>query len=138
LIPSGHELSRSCGGPPDRSPHLPHQSPIGTVATEYLSTLEETMAKAGKTIEIDEEALDLIAAEGYSVAFGARFLKRVIDERIKLPITMHWNDGSHFRVQVASRTIVVNATSGDPQRARYAGTGTGDGVAGGRTIPAAA
>ena len=26
-------------------------------------------------------------AQGYSLAFGARFLKRMIDERIKLPIS---------------------------------------------------
>jgi len=53
----------------------------------------------------------LIAAEGYSVAFGARFLKRWIDERIKLPITMNWNHGSHFRVRVARQAIVVEALS---------------------------
>jgi ATP-dependent Clp protease ATP-binding subunit ClpA len=64
-----------------------------------------------KTIEIDRDVLDLVAADGYSVAFGARFLKRVIDERIKLPITMHWNDGSHFRVRVEKQTIVVEADS---------------------------
>ena len=28
--------------------------------------------------------------EGHSLAYGARFLKRVIDERIKLPISEHW------------------------------------------------
>jgi len=81
------------------------------IAREYLSTLEDTMARAGKTIEIDDEALGFIAAEGYSMAFGARFLKRVIDERIKLPITMNWNGGSHFRVRVARQAIVVDAFS---------------------------
>ena len=67
------------------------------------------MARAGKTIEIDADALDMITAEGYSVAFGARFLKRVIDERIKLPITMRWNDGAHFRVRVEREAIVVES-----------------------------
>ena len=43
------------------------------------------------------------------MAYGARFLKRVIDERIKLPITMQWNDSSHFRVRVARQAIVVEA-----------------------------
>jgi ATP-dependent Clp protease ATP-binding subunit ClpC len=81
------------------------------IAEGYLLGLEHAMAKAGKTIEIDRDVLDLVAAEGYSVAFGARFLKRVIDERIKLPITMHWNDGSRFRVRVAGQTIVVEADS---------------------------
>jgi len=62
-------------------------------------------------VEIDDDALELIATEGHSVAFGARFLKRVINEQIKLPVTIHWNDGSHFRVRVARQTIVVEAGS---------------------------
>ena len=53
--------------------------------------------------------LELIAIEGYSAAFGARFLKRVIDERIKLPITMRWRDGAHFHLRVASGRVVVDA-----------------------------
>jgi ATP-dependent Clp protease ATP-binding subunit ClpA len=84
---------------------------VRRIADDYLSELEATMAKAGKTIEIDDDAMDAIAAEGYSVAFGARFLKRVIDERIKLPITMQWNDGSHFRVRLARHGVVVEAVS---------------------------
>ena len=84
---------------------------VRRIAEDYLSELEATMEKAGKTIEIDDDAMDAIAAEGYSVAFGARFLKRVIDEQIKLPITMQWNDGPHFRVRVASHGIVVEAVS---------------------------
>jgi ATP-dependent Clp protease ATP-binding subunit ClpA len=82
---------------------------VRRIATDYLLELEETMARAGKTIEIDADALDAITAEGYSVAFGARFLKRVIDERIKLPITMQWNDGAHFRVRVEREAIVVES-----------------------------
>ena len=40
-----------------------------------------TLAKAGKTIEVDDEALELRGRrKGYSMAFGARFLKRFIDE----------------------------------------------------------
>jgi len=84
---------------------------VRRIAAGYLSDLEETMEKAGRTIEIDDDALDLVAAQGYSIAFGARFLKRVIDEQIKLPITMRWNDGTHFRVRVARQSIVVDATS---------------------------
>ncbi len=64
---------------------------VRRIAKSYLLQLEQTVAKAGKTIQIDEAAFELIATEGYCKAFGARFLKRVIDERIKLPITMNWN-----------------------------------------------
>jgi ATP-dependent Clp protease ATP-binding subunit ClpC len=84
---------------------------VRQIAGSYLQKLEGTLAQAGKTIEIDNGALELIAAEGYSVSFGARFLKRVIDEHVKLPITTHWNNGSHFRVRVESQAIVVEVES---------------------------
>jgi ATP-dependent Clp protease ATP-binding subunit ClpC len=44
---------------------------------------------------------------GYSMAFGARFLKRFIDEHIKLPISAHWKDGSHFAVRARMGQLVV-------------------------------
>jgi ATP-dependent Clp protease ATP-binding subunit ClpC len=84
---------------------------VRQIATGYLSDLKEVIEKAGKTIEIDDDALERIAAQGYSVTFGARFLKRVIDDLIKLPITMRWNDGSHFRVRADRNTIAVEAES---------------------------
>ena len=40
-------------------------------------------------------------------AFGARFLKRVIDEQIKLPISERWKEGSHFEVVVRDGEVVV-------------------------------
>jgi ATP-dependent Clp protease ATP-binding subunit ClpC len=75
----------------------------------YLLEIERTMGKAGRTIEVDDDALELLVAEGYSTAFGARYLKRVIDERIKLPITMRWNNGLHFRVRLAPQGLHVEA-----------------------------
>src|SRR5262249_62176489 len=80
---------------------------VRRIATAYLTRLERTLADAGKSLEIDDAALDLIAAEGYSLAFGARFLKRLIDERIKLPITLRWKDVSHFRARVVKLSTVV-------------------------------
>ena len=53
--------------------------------------------------------------QGYSLAFGARFLKRVIDERIKLPISERWKEGSHFEVSVV-----------EGEDRRRAGAGTTD------------
>ncbi len=41
------------------------------------------------------------------MAFGARFLKRVIDERIKLPISAQWKDGSHFEITVKDGQVTV-------------------------------
>jgi len=41
------------------------------------------------------------------MAFGARFLKRFIDEHIKLPISARWKDGTHFDVSAKDGLLVV-------------------------------
>jgi len=83
------------------------------IASHYLAQLTETMAKEGKMIAIDGEALDAIAAQGYSVAYGARFLKRLIDERVKVPISAAWRDGSRFRVRLENGEVVVDVEADD-------------------------
>jgi ATP-dependent Clp protease ATP-binding subunit ClpA len=65
------------------------------------------MAKAGKTIAVEDAALELVVVKGYSMAFGARFLKRFIDEHIKLPICVNWKSGSHFDVKAQDGQLVV-------------------------------
>src|SRR5262249_36612712 len=83
---------------------------VRRIARTYLARVERTVTAAGKTIEIDDAALELIASDGYSLSFGARFLKRLIDERVKLPITMRWKDGSHFHVRAAGHTITIDVS----------------------------
>ena len=65
------------------------------------------MAKAGKTIAVSDEALESIVTRGYSMAFGARFLKRFIDEQVKLPISARWREGAHFDVKLVDAALVV-------------------------------
>jgi ATP-dependent Clp protease ATP-binding subunit ClpC len=80
---------------------------VREIARHYLHQVTLTLAKAGKTIAISDEALETVVAKGYSIAFGARFLKRFIDEQIKLPISARWKDGSHFEVTVGNGQIAV-------------------------------
>ena len=77
------------------------------IARNYLSQVTLTLAKSGKTFGIEDDALELVVKDGYNVAFGARFLKRFIDEHIKLPISARWNDGLHFAVKLVDGHIVV-------------------------------
>jgi ATP-dependent Clp protease ATP-binding subunit ClpA len=77
------------------------------IAEHYLTTVTATLAKSGKTLNIEAAALDQLVTEGYSLAYGARFLKRVIDERVKLPISIRWREGTQFRVAVQGGEIVV-------------------------------
>jgi ATP-dependent Clp protease ATP-binding subunit ClpA len=80
---------------------------VREIARHYLAEVTARLANAGKTIEIEADALAALVKDGYSVAFGARFLKRVIDERIKLPISARWRDGSHFHVRLLQGTDVI-------------------------------
>ena len=80
---------------------------VREIARHYLQQVTLTMAKAGKTMMVEEAALAVVVAKGHSLAFGARFLKRYIDEHIKLPISAHWKDGSHFDVKAVDGELVV-------------------------------
>ena len=45
--------------------------------------------------------------DGYSMAYGARFLKRVIDDRIKLPLSQQWKEANGFRATMKDDQIVI-------------------------------
>ena len=84
---------------------------VREIARHYLQQVKTTLAGSGKTIRVSEEALELIVGQGYSLAFGARFLKRVIDERIKLPISERWKEGVHFDVAVVDGALAVEPSA---------------------------
>ena len=81
---------------------------VREIAQLYLSKLSRQMERQGKTIEVTERAIDLLTEKGYSPAYGARFLKRHIDERVKLPITTMWKGASRFVVDVENGEITIN------------------------------
>jgi ATP-dependent Clp protease ATP-binding subunit ClpA len=80
---------------------------VREIAKHYLQQVALTLAKSGKTIEIDDAGMELVVTKGYSMAFGARFLKRLIDEQIKLPISARWKEGTHFTVSANNGEIIV-------------------------------
>ena len=63
----------------------------------------------------------MIVSQGYSLAFGARFLKRFIDEHVKLPISQQWKEGSHFDVRTQGGELVVQTAAAkiDSERAAF-------------------
>jgi ATP-dependent Clp protease ATP-binding subunit ClpA len=80
---------------------------VREIARHYLGQIVTTMNRSGKTLAVTDDALERVVALGYSMAFGARFLKRVIDEHIKLPLSERWHEGSHFDVTVEDGAIRV-------------------------------
>ena len=65
------------------------------------------MKRQGKSFQTTPQALALITEKGFSMQYGARFLKRFIDERVKLPITTMWKNGSEFIVDVEDGEVVT-------------------------------
>lgn len=79
------------------------------IAKLYLDKIRSQMERQGKFIEITDEAIDLITLKGYSPAYGARFLKRHIDQKVKLPLTALWKTATQFSVDAKDDELVVEA-----------------------------
>jgi len=86
---------------------------VTRIARHYLATLASTLQQTGRQLVIVPGALEKLVEDGHSLAFGARFLKRVIDDRVKLPISQHWNEGQVFVVDVRDGKIVVDVRAAD-------------------------
>jgi ATP-dependent Clp protease ATP-binding subunit ClpA len=80
---------------------------VREIALKYISKIQQTMADAERDVTVDEAAIDLLVAQGASLEFGARYLKRVIDEAISLPLSSQWHAGSHFHVRACNDRVVV-------------------------------
>src|SRR5918912_1745901 len=80
---------------------------VRQIAELYLSKLRRQMEHQGKTVAVTERAIDSLAEKGFSPTYGARFLKRHIDEKVKLPITTMWKGASRFMVDAESGEITI-------------------------------
>ena len=83
---------------------------VRDIARIYLGKLTKNMERHGKVIEITEAAIDLLTEKGFSPAYGARFLKRHIDQKVKLPVTNQWKSAMRFLIDVADGEITVTPT----------------------------
>jgi ATP-dependent Clp protease ATP-binding subunit ClpA len=80
---------------------------VREIANLYLAKLRRNMERQGKLVEVTEAAIDLLTEKGFSPAYGARFLKRHIDQKVKLPITNQWKAGIRFVVDAENGEIAV-------------------------------
>ncbi len=83
---------------------------VRDIAKLYLNKLKRNMERQGKVFDITEPAIDLLTEKGYSQTYGARFLKRHIDQKIKLPITNQWKAATRFSVEAEDGEIVIKPT----------------------------
>jgi ATP-dependent Clp protease ATP-binding subunit ClpA len=83
------------------------QDEVKQISQIYLAAIQRQMARQGKRLTITEAAIDLLVEKGFSPAYGARFLKRTIDEKVKLPITNLWKGFGAFLVDVVEGDVSV-------------------------------
>ncbi len=83
---------------------------VREIAKIYLGKIKRNMERQSKVIEVTDSALDVLTEKGYSPAYGARFLKRYIDQKVKLPITNAWKTARQFTVDAEDGEIVVKPT----------------------------
>ena len=89
---------------------------VRQIARLYLDRLRRQMERQGKSVEFSEAAINLLTEKGYNTAYGARFLKRHIDEKVKLPITAMWKTASNFLVDAEEgETVVKPAAANKPE-----------------------
>jgi len=82
---------------------------VRQIAIKYIDQVTTTLKRWNKTVTVEPEALEKLVTDGYSLAYGARFLKRVIDDRIKLPVSQRWKEANSFRVMLRDNKIEVEA-----------------------------
>ncbi len=82
---------------------------VKAITVLYLDKIKESMEGYGKQLSITDAAIDALVEKGYSPKYGARFLKRVIDDEVKIPITLQWKEGDYFNVDVCDEGICVEA-----------------------------
>jgi ATP-dependent Clp protease ATP-binding subunit ClpA len=80
---------------------------VRTIALLQIDRINQSLAGSRRTLHVTPSALELLVNEGYSLAYGARFLKRTIEACIKLPISQRWNDGRRFTATVHEGRIAI-------------------------------
>ena len=87
--------------------HPPTNEEIREIATIMIKRVERQLKDHGITLELHDDAYELLAKRGYDPAFGARPLRRIITNLIEDPLSEGFLEG-RFR---SGDTVVVDATT---------------------------
>ncbi|MEK6279980.1 MAG: ATP-dependent Clp protease ATP-binding subunit [Acidobacteriota bacterium] len=85
---------------------------VRIIAELYLNKLQRQMQRQAKEVTFTDAALNLLTEKGYNTQYGARFLKRHIDEKVKLPLTAMWKMATNFAVDVEEGEVTVKTVAG--------------------------
>ena len=67
--------------------HALDEKNIGSIAKIQLATLEQRLARMDMAMDVSAEALQKIAEAGFDPVYGARPLKRAIQQQIENPLS---------------------------------------------------
>ena len=85
------------------------QEEISQIAQKLLDEMKARMSKSHKSLLIDNLVVESLAKAGYSLAYGARFLRRTIETLVKLPISLKWKEADTFEVSGEDNKITVRS-----------------------------
>jgi len=86
------------------------QDEVKQIAELYLGIIKRQMKRQGKELEVSESAVVYLVEKGFSPTYGARFLKRTIDEIVKLPMTTRWKEAERFQVDFEDGELKITAS----------------------------
>lgn len=86
------------------------QEEVKEIAKMYLDKINQQMESKGKFMNVTEGAVDYLVDIGFSTKYGARFLKRTVDEKVKIPLTLKWKEGNEFLVDVKDGELWVESS----------------------------
>ena len=81
-------------------------------ADEPIASLETDKVAVDVPSPVDGVMGEQLVKEGYSMAYGARFLKRVIEAKVKLPISQRWAEGTAFAAVVEGGEVTIQVSEG--------------------------
>ena len=91
--------------------HQLQKQALGAIVDIQLSRLHKRLAERGMTLEVTEAAKQLLASEGWDPQFGARPLKRVIQQRVENALATkilagELGDGDSVKVDVGGGGLI--------------------------------
>ncbi|NLI01350.1 MAG: AAA domain-containing protein [Chthonomonadales bacterium] len=115
--------------------HLDRDAMLRIAEAEVRKLLErEGIARRGITLTLDEDVFELLLDTGFNVEYGARPLKRAIEQRIILPLSRrlaeHPADPHDLvRLRVKDGSVLVDSRTIETTRYRVTGEGERPSVA---------
>lgn len=84
------------------------QIEMKTIASNILEEVASSLKKINKIVTIEEDVYRVLVEKGYSLSYGARYLKRKIDELVKIPLSRKLDQGMHVHIYTVGNDIVVD------------------------------